>query len=505
MKSIFFLFLVASLALSSAQVSLRLASLFTDHMVLQQDLPVPVWGWADAGAEVTVIFKGKVKKVKADGDGVWHVELEPLEGTFESAEMEVTSSSGERVILRDVVVGEVWICSGQSNMHFSYRSVPELKPLASKAEHIRSFEVGQTVAFEEQDECKGKWKQKIPNSAVGFGFAYYLQEQAKAPVGIILSAWGSSSIEAWMPRDMVETVPHFNTIMAEFDADDETRKKLEASLNGPKPWSRPEDIFMRRQPNILYNAMMKPLAPVACRGVVWYQGERNTQSMEGMLKEPWFSRNSGMRLYADTLKKWIQRYRQEWGREDLEFMIVMLPRCFGKPLPTGPQKGAEHPTTHSWAWIRESQLSALDLPHTAVVNTIDLGDLKNLHPRDKEPIGKRLALLASKNVLGKEVVAQGPVSKEVLVKGDALVISFENAEGLKTTDGKSPAAFWLADDDENWVQAEAQIEDETVVLRSDELEEPRYIRYAFAGFPQVNLVNGSGLPAYPFRTDQFQP
>ncbi|MGE9271650.1 MAG: sialate O-acetylesterase, partial [Verrucomicrobiales bacterium] len=418
--------------LASGRAALSLASPFTDHMVLQQEMPVPVWGWSTPGAAVEVMFDGQQLKTTATAEGAWRVVLEPLEGSYEAESLKV-SSAGETVTLEDVVVGEVWICSGQSNMQFSYRQVDELKALAEKAaagSAIRSFEVERTVALAEQDRCEGKWKVSIPDSAVGFGFAYHLQQRAKVPVGVIVSCWGSSSIEAWMPRDMVESVPHFKTLMEEFDADEETHEKLRAALSRGKNRTRAEDIFMRRQPNILYNAMMKPLAPFACRGVVWYQGERNTQSMFGMVKTPWFARNSGMLKYEDTLKEWIQRYRKEWERDDMEFLLVMLPRYF-KGLPTGPKQGAGHPETHSWAWMRESQLGALALPDVAVVNTIDLGDAKNVHPKDKAPIGERLALLAARDVLGQNVIAEGPVFTMADVEQESIVVYFDHAGGLK--------------------------------------------------------------------------
>ena len=185
-------------------------------------------------------------------------------------------------------------------------------------------------------------------------------------------------------------------------------------------------------------------------------------------------------------------------------MIVMLPG-FYKPIKTGPKTGAEHPSAHSWAWMRESQLKALDLPHTSVVNTIDLGDKKNIHPKDKLPIGKRLALLAARNSLGQDVQANGPMMKAVEVKGDQLIVHFDHADGLKTIDGKPPTAFWLADDSETWAPAKAEIKGQTVTLRSDQIETPLYVRYAFAGKPRVNLVNSADLPAYPFRSDQFDP
>ena len=306
-----------------------------------------------------------------------------------------------------------------------------------------------------------------------------------------------------MPRDMTTTVPHFKTMMKEFDADAETHQKIQAALDAKK-WSGQQDVFLRRQPNVLYNAMMAPLAPFACRGFVWYQGERNTQSMEGMPKEPWFARNSGSLRYGEVLKQWITRYRKEWENDEMNFLIVMLPG-YGKSLQKGPGQGPESPTAQSWAWMRESQLQALELPNTAVANTIDLGDIKNVHPKDKLPVAQRLALLAARDTLGQEVVAEGPVKAKVEAQGDSLIVEFENGEGLTTKDGKEPTGFWLAGKNKKWVPADARIEGETVVLNSPELRKPLYIRYAFAGKPKVNLVNGAGLPAYPFRTDEFKP
>ena len=211
-----------------------------------------------------------------------------------------------------------------------------------------------------------------------------------------------------------------------------------------------------------------------------------------------------MLKYGDTLKAWIQRYRKAWKSDDMQFMIVMLPGYY-KQIKTGPKTGAQHPTAHSWAWMRESQLKALELPHTSVVNTIDLGSQRNIHPKDKLPIGKRLALLAARNSLGQDIQANGPMMKTIEVKERQLIVHFDHANGLKTTDGKPPSAFWLADDSGNWSPAIAEIKDQTVVLRSDKIEKPQYVRYAFAGKPKVNLVNSSDLPAFPFRSDQFEP
>lgn len=496
-------FLLSLLIAHLAHAELKIADMFTDHCVLQQGMNVPVWGTADAGDKITITFDKQTLTTIADENGKWRCSLTSLKSSFDPTSLIVQSGS-EKIILTDVLVGEVWICSGQSNMQMSIDRVSEIKKLTSKAKHIRAFEVKRVVAFEEQETFEGAWKVSNPVSAVGFAFAYHLQQHADCPVGIIHASWGSSGIEAWMPRDMIQTVPHFKTIIEEFDANEKAQKQIQGILNGEQPWSNKDDIFLRRQSNLLYNAMIHPIAPYACRGLVWYQGERNTQSMEGMLTKPWFSRNSGMLKYGDTLKAFIERYRKQWENEEMHFLTVMLPG-YHKPLKTGKEKGHDHPDAHSWAWMRESQLKSLELENTNVVNTIDLGKLKDIHPKDKLPIGKRLALLAARDTLGKDVKAEGPTMKKVEVLGDRITVHFDHAEGLKTVDGKAPTAFWIAGENKTWVQATATIKKGTVALTTDKIKNLLYVRYAFTGKPTVNLVNSSALPAVPFRTDAFQP
>ncbi|MEP4078346.1 sialate O-acetylesterase [Haloferula sp.] len=478
---------------------LRVGSLFKDHMVLQRDMTVPVWGSADPGETITVEFASQKKSAEADANGRWQVRLDPLATSFKSRKMTV-SSPATSMEISDVLVGEVWICSGQSNMQMVANSDPNIKKLTPKQEHLRTFAVKRTVAFEEQEYLEGSWNLKGPDSAVAFSFAYFLEQSIDVPVGIILSCWGSSSIEAWMPRDLTEKVPQFKTVMEEFDANTEFHTEIKAALDANKPWNRTMDILMRRQPNIVYNAMMKPLAPYACRGLVWYQGERNARTVTGMPDKPWYYRNICMTEYGSALQHWIRRYRQEWQKEDLHFMVVMLPG-YAKGL----EKKADSPTAPSWAWMRESQLEALELPDCSVATTIDLGHPTNIHPKDKLPIGQRLALLAQRDTLGMEIVAEGPVMKRVEVSGDQLVVHYDHAEGLKTKNGAAPAAFWLSDKSGKWVPAEAEIKGTTVVLSSPELPRPLYVRYAFAAKPTVNLVNSAGLPGRPFRTDSFKP
>jgi sialate O-acetylesterase len=233
--------------------------------------------------------------------------------------------------------------------------------------------------------------------------------------------------------------------------------------------------------------MLHPVAPLATRGLVWYQGEANSGKPD---------------LYAASLPAWVARLRQRWARDDFYFLAVMMPG-YGR-IAGGENSDIEFPNNFSWAWFREAQMKVLELPSTGVVNTIDLGDVKNIHPSDKAPIGRRLALLAARDVNRHNVDAEGPRFKGMAVDGSVVTVSFENAEGLKTTDGKAPAQFWLAGEDQKWRRAAAKIRGQTVVVSVEAIEQPVAVRYAFAAFPNVNLVNGAGLPAYPFRSDTWK-
>ena len=239
---LFILFVQVS---SFGQTAFQIGSLFKDHMVLQRDMPIPVWGKATAGAIIKIQFANSEKETIADANGKWRIDLKSLKASFDSKKMIISSSlDKQKIEISDILVGEVWICSGQSNMQFSVNGAPEVKKLVPSAKNIRSFKVKNTVALKPQGTCEGKWEVKHPNSAVAFSFAYFLEKSANVPVGIILTSWGSSSIEAWMPRDMTETVPHYKIMMDEFDADSKTKNRITAILDGPKPWKKVDDIFL---------------------------------------------------------------------------------------------------------------------------------------------------------------------------------------------------------------------------------------------------------------------
>ncbi|MCL5129833.1 sialate O-acetylesterase [Algibacter sp. L4_22] len=476
-------------------------NLFCNGMVLQQNMPVPVWGTAKPNQKIKVVFGKQKVSTTTNRNGKWSIKLAPLKASKIGRDMIISGSS--KIKISNVLVGEVWICSGQSNMQFSVNNVPEIKSLIPFAKNIRTFEVKRQVSLKEAEQASGTWTETNPSSAVAFDFAFFLENIGDVPVGIILSSWGSSSIEAWMPRDMENDLPYFKSIMDDFDKDTATRNRLEKAINTPNGWNNKEDIFMRRQPNVVYNAMMKPLAPYACRGLVWYQGERNARYLTGVpevTEANWFHRVVGIKEYGDVLKLWIERYRQEWQNKNMYFSIVMLPG-YGKGTHATPNIDSKNPTEESWAWMRESQLKALELPNTSVANTIDLGSETNIHPTDKFPVGQRLALLAAKYTLNQNVVAEGPIFDKVDIENNTLIVHFKNNIGLKTNNRKAPSGFWIADKSLNWQMAEAEIIEETVVLQNKSIKKPLYIRYAFAGKPDVNLVNNAELPAYPFRTD----
>lgn len=497
-------FFYASLAFLSIGItfaenakSLQLASVFSDHMVLQRNMNVPVWGAAKVGGTVTVKIAGKSARAKVSSTGSWKLTLPdlPAGGPYK---MEVSSGS-ETITYSDILVGEVWICSGQSNMQMAYGSLKQGKQLWAEASKlpIRSLSVKRTVSFKPQEKMAGQWDAQPCASAVGLIFAVDLQKSLGVPVGIIEASWGSSSLEGWMPLSFTQQFPHFKKMMGNFEKYDvqQITKVLEKDKNGGER-SRRDDIFLRTRPNVIYNAMMAPLAPYACRGIVWYQGESNSGSL------------GTMRQYGECLPAWVQHLRKTWGKEDLVFLAVMLPR-FGKICSGSPNKELDAPDAYSWAWIREAQGKVLSLPHTGVANTIDLGSVKNIHPKDKEPIGLRLSLLAQQQVddkSAKTIEAKGPTFVKMTPEGkNSLRLSMEFAKGLKTTDGKAPREFWVGDAKGEWKKAKAKIDGQSVVLSWSGVLTPKAVRYAFSAFPDVNLVNSSGLPAMPFRTDSFEP
>ncbi|MEW4564302.1 sialate O-acetylesterase [Bremerella sp. JC770] len=469
------------------------ASPFGDSMILQRDMPPIVWGWGTPGETVTVEIDDQKATTKVEADGRWKVSLEPISS---GGPYELHAASGQkRLIARDVLIGEVWICSGQSNMQMGYNGIPEIRALAQQAKSlpIRCLKITQDVAFAEQDQCQATWINGPGSSAVATAFAYDLQQALDVPVAVIETSWGSSSIEGWMPRALAGQLPHFQEQLNQLDTEDHDRvASLIAKQADGRRWTRDENIFLRKRPNLLYNAMLHPLEPLRVRGMVWYQGEANSHSIESM------------RQYGETLTLWTKLLRDRFENEDFQMLAVMLPR-YGRMAATTPTQDVESPIAHGWAWIREAQAKLLELPNTGLANTIDLGHLTNIHPSDKRPIGKRLALIAEDLLQPGRVEASGPQLDQFQIDGATAIVSFSHAQGLKTTDGNDPTGFWIAGKDGKWMPAEATIDGQSVRLNHQSVPSPVAVRYAFASFPQVNLVNEQDLPAVPFRTDRDAP
>ena len=470
-----------------AHAELRVSSMFGDHMVLQREMPVPVWGKADEGDTITVRFAGKEAQTRAGADGKWMLQLPAMPASAEGRVMTI-ESKGTKKQFQDVLVGEVWVCSGQSNMQYGWgnKSKPrynwggdaDIAKLAESATGlpIRCYDVPPNVSFTPTDECAGKWSTDLPGSAVAFGLSYHLQQILKVPVATIVTCWGSSFIEGWMPIELTAELPHFKKIMDDFQKSQGARERVEKAM---KMGIRDGMSFVRKQPNIVYNAMLHPLIPYGCRGIVWYQGEANAAQPE---------------LYAASLPVWVRELRKRWQRDDLYVLGVMLPGY-------GEDKGVADPA--SWAWFREAQAKGLTLPHASLINTIDLGDAKNIHPADKAPIVDRLARVARNDIYQDSIAARGPVFQKQKIDGPKITILFDHADGLSTKDGKPPGGFWLAGIDRQWHPAQATVKGVSVELQAEAVPTPVACRYAFSNTPSVNLINKAGLPAAPFRTDDW--
>lgn len=469
---------------------LKLGSLFQEHMVLQRNMPINIWGQSLPNKLVKVALGNKMVSVFSDENGNWKVVLPKLKagGPFKFSVI----SEKEQINFTDVLIGEVWVCAGQSNMVMPHLNIPEIHKLDALSKNIRTFEVPRTASFtKEKDIEKGVWALANPSAAVAFSFSYFLQKNAGVPVGIILTSWGSSSLEGWLPKDLTKDLPHFKTMMENFEADQPKKQRITSILNSKGERKRKDDIFLRIQPNVIYNAMLNPLIPYTCRGLVWYQGEANSGTKKGMFQ------------YRETFPLWVAYLRKQWQQSPLEFVVVALPSFIGKTNKK-PRFNAENPTEDSWAWMRESQYSFDEIKNVQVVNTIDLGEAFNIHPKDKLPVGERAALLAEKATFNNKVVANGPIFKNYKVRKNEIIIKFSDAKGLRTIDGTSPRGFWISDKNQKWHQATAIIKGKKVIVKTEDIESPMHVRYAFSAKPNVNLVNKAGLPTRPFRTDTFK-
>ena len=436
-------------------------ALFSDHMVLQQGTKAPVWGTAADGEEITVRF-GSQTKTTAARDGKWQVTLENLK----PGKPETLTITGKNTVqIKDVLVGEVWICSGQSNMQWSVKQSADPQATIAAADYpqIRLFSVPRQAAAEPQSEVDAAWAVCSPAtienfSAVAYHFGKALHKQLDVPIGLINTSFGGTPAEAWTSRQ---------GLLAE-----ESLKSFVASPADPKN---------KNGATGLYNAMIHPLLPYAIRGAIWYQGESNAPRAH---------------QYRTLFPAMIADWRRAWGQGDFPFLFVQL----------APFKAiVDQPSESDWAELREAQLyTAQTAPNTAMAVITDVGEERDIHPKQKQPVGERLALAARALAYGeKDLIYSGPEFAKAEMKDGKMVLSFKHVgSGLVANEGELKG-FAIAGQDRKFVNAYAEIQEDKVVVWHPEVKEPVAVRYGWANYPLGNLWNKDGLLASPFRTDEF--
>ncbi len=494
---------LAGLSFHVGEAAVRLHPVFTDHAVLQQGKPVPVWGWADPGEKVTVRFGDHVASTEAGQDGKWMVRLRPMKATAAPRALEASGSTSVRI--EDVLVGEVWVCSGQSNMEWPMTASrdPQADIQSSTNPLLRLYTVRKATSPTPLDtfaDSKGhQWATATPDGVKGFSaVAYYfgrdLQKALGVPVGLIHTSWGGSPAEAWTSGETLRGNPAYardilegqvNTMRSRKAALAKWEQDRDAAVAaGKNPPGRPFGGWL---PSDLYNAMIVPLLPYGISGAIWYQGESNAG-------RAWQYRD----LFADMIRDW----RRGFGQGDFPFLAVQL-APWDKNKKRSLEDITREPVESDWAELREAQVHVSKvLPKVGVAVITDVGDKDDIHPSQKQPVGARLALLALRIGHGKDVAATGPVvHSHHAVKG-AMVLNFDAVgTGLRSSGGVL-TGFAVAGEDRKWHGAKAEIRARSqVVVSSPNVPVPVAVRYGWADFPVVNLTDSHGLPASPFRTD----
>jgi len=495
---------LALLSAASAWADITLAPLFRDGAVLQRDQPLVVWGRAAAAEKVEVKFRGQAASAITGADGRWRVTLTPEKAS--AVPSELLAVGANTVVVRDVLVGEVWLCSGQSNMAMAVRSSNDAdrEIAAASFPQIRQFRVPNVAAARRVEDITGSWVACSPAtagnfSAVAYYFARDLHKRLGVPVGIVNSSWGGTQLEAWMSEETLKESPFAKEIFARWEsrlqgypsavaAYEKTQAKWESDRASAqaagqafnrKKGVAPEGPGSRWIPGGLYNAMIAPLVPYAFGGVLWYQGEANA------------ARHAE---YGSLFKAMIKQWRADFC-QPLPFYFVQLPNY---EMNAG-NKG------DVWAFQREAQAQALTLPNTGMAVTIDAGDAKDLHPKNKQEVGRRLALLARRHLFGERVEAEGPVFAAAKPEGGAMRVSFARSAVLKLepSRGDGRLSFEVAGADKVFVPAEAKLDGRTLLVSAEAVPNPVAVRYAWRNSPEARLFSAGSLPAAPFRSDKW--
>lgn len=483
--------------LGALRADVRLPAIFSDHLVLQQGVAVPVWGWADPGEKVSVAFGGTTVDVVAGADGAWTAKIGPLPVNAMAGTLTVKGRN--EIVIRDVLVGEVWLGSGQSNMAMTVsrsKDFPAEQP-AANFPAIRMFKEESARAASPQREGKGKWVICMPETVGNFSAALYffgreIHRAVGAPVGLINSSVGGTPIESWIAEETQRASPELKGFFAGPDqpreVSAEERRAYEVNLakweeavkagkktKGKAP-RRPQDPaeVANRKADIggLFNGKIAPLIPYALRGMLWYQGEANT-----------FPGKAD--FYEAQLRLLVSDWRARWGAE-IPFAWAQLPNFSG--------------SGRDWPAVREAMRNTLALPRTGMAITIDVGEANDIHPKNKQEVGRRLALWALGTVYRREVPAvSGPLPAGHEVRDGAIAVRFQHANGGLVAKDGALRGFEIAGADGKWGPAEARISADRVIVSSSAVPQPAAVRYAWANLPDVSLYNGAGLPASPFR------
>ena len=502
--------LAAALVAGTTQAELSLPAIFSDNMVLQQNLANPIWGWDTPGKEITVTFAGQTKSAKAAADGKWSVKLDPVPANAKPAAISIIGTNSR--ILKNVLVGEVWICSGQSNMQWSVQQSTDadLEIMTANYPLIRLISVPQVGTQEPQKTFNGEWKECSPAtvpgfSAVGFYYGRLLHQMLGVPVGLINNAWGGSAAEAWVRRDVLEKDERFKLLMENTRAKEADLNKPEAKTNWEKAmaaWTKRSDEakkagkpFTERapqgpdgwlrgnaRPGNIYNGVLLPTIGYGIKGAIWYQGESNA----GRAYE-----------YASLFPRMITHWREEWKQGDFPFYWVQLADFkTEQPLPGDPD----------WAELRESQTKTI----TAVKNggqavIIDLGEGKDIHPKNKRDVAERLARWALVKDYGMKLPYRSPEYKSVTFNADKAVITVDTfGSALSTFDVAEGKGFAICGEDKKWVWADAKlVGNDKIEVSGKGITKPVAVRYAWSDNPVCNVFSKDGLPLTPFRTDSF--
>ncbi len=491
MKKLVLVLACLTLVCGRAEAALQLPNVFGDHMVVQQKAPIKVWGWTTAGQDVTVEIGGGTASTKAGSDGRFEVSLPALDA---GGPHTLTVKADETRTIQDVLVGEVWVCSGQSNMQWSIdlANDPDLEKLAAKFPNLRMINFPQVGSQKPINTHDRQWQVCSPQtlgsfSAVGYFFGRQLHQTLDVPVGMINNAWGGSACEAWINRELLTADEKYKPMIERWVAMESEFEKLSGLQNlseedAKKLKQLTGQMGGNHRPANIYNGVLKSHLGYTIKGAIWYQGESNA---------------SRAYQYRDLFPLMISSWRKEWGIGDFPFYWVQL-ADFKDEKP--------EPGDSDWAELREAQtMTMTKLPNTGEAVIIDIGEGKDIHPKNKFDVGRRLARWALAKDYGIQIAYHSPQYRSMEVQGAKVILTFDHVDGgWRPFDVNTPRGFSIAGEDKKFVWASATVlPDGRVEVTSDKVSNPKSVRYAWADNPVCNMFSKAGLPLTPFRTDDW--